>query len=177
VTTSPTCIIAYVGEEGRYNYVKEAASRMASTATARLILYYSGAGGSQVGEKLGADHPGYLEMEDLREAGYDHIAADLAPLQESGIQVFAWVPTSDDPGELAEYARRNGADLVMLPAEKGDQGFVERLFRDSFEEQLEEEGQQVALVGVDGNIDYPQHEDAHSKGAESVKQAKKDAQL
>jgi len=176
MTTSPTLIVAYVDDQGRYSYVADAAARMASTATARLIFYAPGvSGGRRAGQQAGAHHPGYLELEDLSEAGLGQLASEVRQARDSGVQAFAWVPESDDVTELAEYAAQQGADMIMLPAEKGEAGFLERLFGHSFQENLEQAGRQVALVGEDGSIDYPQHEEAHQEGAESTEAARKDA--
>lgn len=177
MTTSPTLIVAYVDDEGRYGYVADAASQMASTSTARLIFYAPGAGTGRTGEKLGTSHPGYFELEDLSEAGLGHLETQVRQARDVGVQAFAWVPDSDGATELADYAARQGADLIMLPAEKGRGGFLTSLFSHSFEQDLEEKGREVALVDEDGSIEYPQHEEAHDEGAESTRAAARDARL
>ena len=44
-----------------------------------------------------------------------------------GVDAWAWLPTSKDAGDLAAYAERQGASVVLVPPDLEEPGLVDRL--------------------------------------------------
>lgn len=163
MTTSPTCIIAYTGEDDRYLAVRRAAVDTARASEARLILYdidaaqmfasplpteWSGQGSDrQFGDVLTA--------EDLERAGRHTLARQVEEARSSGIEAFGWLPQKKGADALAEYADKQEADLIMLPADMGEPGLFDRLRGNTVEKAVEKAGRPIALVGEDGEVSYP----------------------
>jgi hypothetical protein len=61
-----------------------------------------------------------LNASDLQAAGQPRLAERVRALEEAGIQASGWLPTKADAESLAEYAARQGADLVLLSTEDTD---------------------------------------------------------
>jgi nucleotide-binding universal stress UspA family protein len=61
-----------------------------------------------------------LDAGDLDAAGQPRLAERVRALQEAGIQASGWLPPNADADALAEYAARQGADLVLLSTEDTD---------------------------------------------------------
>jgi hypothetical protein len=62
-------------------------------------------------------------MQDLEAAGRRPIADQVREAQAAGVEAFGWLPESASADALRDYAARQRADLVLVPA--GDEGFDE----------------------------------------------------
>ncbi len=164
MATSPTCIIAYISEDDRYQAVLHAAEETAKAANARLILFDSDAA-SHFSEPLPSNWSGQgsrelfdsdtLGADELDRAGRHAMAEKVRHARSLGIQAFGWLPNSKDANAIAEYADREQADLIMLPSDLDDRGLIGKLQGQSSTEQTaEKSGRPVAVVDSDGNIEY-----------------------
>lgn len=162
MATSPKCIIAYTAEDDRYRSVRQAAIQTARESDARLILYdvdaaslfssplpsnWSGEGGGEL-------FPDLLEPEDLERAGRHRIAVQVIEARNKGVDTYGWLPDKKSAEELAEYAEKQAADLIMLPAELQEPGLVDRWRGASVEKAAEETGRPIAVVDEGGSIEY-----------------------
>jgi hypothetical protein len=162
MATAPTCIIAYTSEDDRYRSVREAALDTARSAEARLILYDADAASlfssplpsEWSGEGSDELFPELLAPEDLERAGRHQVARQVANARANGVETYAWLPSSRGAGDLAEYAQRQHADLIMMPSELRDPGFLEKLRGISAEKAADEAGRPIALVEKDGEVQY-----------------------
>jgi len=127
MATTPTCIVAYTGEDERFRPIDKLATESAKRANARLIFYDSdaasrlGAAGAsplptiwsgdgekeQFGNKLG---PVQLEK-----AGRSWLKHTVEMARAEGVDAFGWLPSSNSAEGLAEYAAEQHADLVYVP--------------------------------------------------------------
>lgn len=163
MTTAPTCIIAYTSEDGRYDSVLRAAVDTARQAEARLILYDIDA--AQMfsaprptewsGETESSDWSDLLTVDDLERAGRRPIAEQVRRARSAGIEAFGWLPARKGADALAEYADRQQADLIMLPADMEEPGLFDRLRKATLKDALEQTDRPVAVVGDDGEVTYP----------------------
>lgn len=162
MATSPKCIIAYTAEDDRFRAVRQAAIQTARESDARLILYdfdaasafssplpsnWSGEGSEEL-------FPDLLEPEHLEQAGRHRIAVQVLEARNKGVDAYGWLPDKKSAEELAEYADKQAADLIMLPAELRDPGLFDRWRGASAEKAAEETGRPIAVVDEDGQVDY-----------------------
>jgi hypothetical protein len=176
MATTPTCIIAYTAEDDRYHAVRNAAVEMAKSSDARLILYdidaAPGALGGLTKPMDGAplptawsgdgsteQFPDRLSPADLERAGRHAIAGQVTSARDLGIDAFAWLPAKKGGDYLADYARGQGADLILLPQELKDPGLIKRLRKESFDETAKDADVPVGIVDESGQIEYPVHEE------------------
>jgi nucleotide-binding universal stress UspA family protein len=165
MATSPTVIIAYTSEDGKYDAVVQAAEEAARSAAARLILYDSDAA-SRFSEPLPSDWSGEgsrelfdsdaLSPEELEAAGRHAIAEQVRHARSRGIQAFGWLPKSKDANAIAEYADREHADLVILPSALEEPGLMGKLRGEASVAEMTEKaaGRPLAVVDQDGNVEY-----------------------
>ena len=162
MATSPTCIIAYTGEDDRYRTVRSAAIDTARSSEARLILYdidaaqmfaaplpteWSGEGDrDQFDDMLTAD--------DLERAGRHSLAEQVNEARAAGVEAFGWLPSKKGAEALAEYAEQHGADLVMVPDGMEHPGLLDRLRGNTAEKVAEKAPAAVAVVDESGAIHY-----------------------
>lgn len=166
MATSPTCIVAYTSEDNRLSAVRKAAVDLAKTAEARLILYdidsaspfteplptwWDGEGA----EKLFSD---ILLPEDLEAAGRHPIALQVKGARDQGVEAFGWLPGSKDPASLAEYAEKQGADLIILPKDMAHPGFFAKLRGETAQKVADKVADKaatnVAVVDDDGSLEF-----------------------
>jgi hypothetical protein len=134
-TPVPTCIIAYVGDGERYKPVEDVATATAKRSAAQLILYdadaasrwtspvpnwWSGEGSADL---LG----NRLTPEQLESLGRKDFAAVVRLARVEGVDAYAWLPSARGAKDLATYAAKVGADLLILPADLEDIGLFDRL--------------------------------------------------
>lgn len=174
MTTSPTCIVVYAGEGERHQPVREAAVEMARSAHARLIFYDTDAAPWFVG--MGQRPHALLQSADLERLGRDREASFVVAARAAGAEAYAWIPESGDTTALVDYVRDEGADLIVLPAEYEQPGFIQRL-RGQRAEVPEHSGIPIALVDSAGQISYPQHDEQHEAEAGSLRASRRDQQL
>jgi hypothetical protein len=162
MATSPRCIIAYTAEDDRFRAVRQAAIETARESQAKLILYDFDAA-STFSSPLpsnwsgeGADElfPELLGPEDLERAGRHRIAIQVIEARNKGVDAYGWLPDKKSGEELAEYAEKQAADLIMLPAELKDPGLFDRWRGASVEKAAEETGRPIAVVEEDGTVEY-----------------------
>lgn len=133
------CYVVCTDETGRYDgSVKKALDR-ASDAGARVILYDVTAPGSAfssprpnewAGEGAGEEFDQPLDPVKLEKLGRHTFAMQVQGAREQGIDAWGWLPEKFGGDELATYATRQGASLVLLPADL-DQPEITDYFEDA----------------------------------------------
>jgi nucleotide-binding universal stress UspA family protein len=163
MATSPTTIIAYTSEDGRYDNVVQAALQTARDAEARLILYDIDAAQMFTSptptewsaETPEQDWPELLNDDDLERAGRAPIARQVREARSAGVEAFGWLPQRKGADALAEYADRHHADLIILPAEMEEPGLFDRLRKATVKDAVEQTHRPVAVVHENGEVTYP----------------------
>jgi hypothetical protein len=129
-------MIAYTSEDDRLAPVREAGERLALERTEALILYDVDAANPLEGSPLPTAWSGDGEREqvpdrlapaDLERAGRHPIAEQVRSARARGIEAWGWLPRDAGGGSLGDYARRVGADTVLVPAGLREPNLVERL--------------------------------------------------
>jgi nucleotide-binding universal stress UspA family protein len=157
-------LVAYVGEGDDLAHVARAALRLGAEHGARVILYDRDAAsalsdpwpnqwGSQ-GE--GAQFGDPLSDQELVKLGREPLARQVAAARGEGVDAWAWLPEKHGTDALVDYARRHGADLILLPEDLDEPGLAERLLGETVDKALEEveespDGIAVLLVSGDGS--------------------------
>ncbi len=162
MATSPTCIIAYTAEDDRFRAVRETAIQAARESGAKLILYDFDAASAfssplpsnWSAEGAGELFPDLLAPEDLERAGRHRIAAQVLEARNAGVDAYGWLPDKKSGEALADYADKQAADLIMLPAELQEPGLFDRWRGASVEEAVEETHRPIAVVAEDGSVEY-----------------------
>jgi hypothetical protein len=139
-TTTPT-IVAVTGEDDRYRPVRSRATALAAGGRGTVILYDLDAGGlfaspvptgwSGEGEReLTNEEAGprdRLDPDELDTAGRAAVADQVRQLRSMGVDAWAWLPTTKDPEDLASYAERQGASLVLVPPDLQKPSLVDKV--------------------------------------------------
>ncbi|MCA9825333.1 MAG: hypothetical protein KC482_16510 [Dehalococcoidia bacterium] len=110
-------IIAYVGEDGRYQPVSDRAAVAARASHARLILHNIDAVGIHIPFPVRWSTPGEQDMFDsgrltaemLRDLGRIELARQVAVLSSSGVETYGWLPETSILGALLRYAAARSA--------------------------------------------------------------------
>ena len=140
-TNRPQVIVAVTGEDDRYGAVRSRATALAQDGEGTVILYDIDAGGlfaspvptewSGEGEAeltAQAAAPGErLGPSELETAGRSPLADQVSALRAAGVEAWGWLPTSKDAADLAAYAERQGATVVLVPPDLLQPGIVDRL--------------------------------------------------
>jgi hypothetical protein len=130
MASKPATIIAVTGEDDRYAQVRRHAVERARAAGATLVLFDVDARPSLLESPLPTNWSGQgeeeqfgdrLSTQDLEAAGRRPIADQVREARAAGVEAFGWLPDSADAAALREYAVRQGAGLVVVPA--GDSAF------------------------------------------------------
>jgi hypothetical protein len=118
-------IVAVVNDEPVADPVVQRATELGFERGARVVLYDVGAKASPLESPLptefasdGPDRgaPPLMTADDLEAAGQAPLARRVRALSEAGIDAYGWLPETDKPDSLIEYARRIGAsDVVTSP--------------------------------------------------------------
>jgi nucleotide-binding universal stress UspA family protein len=191
MTTAPTCIIAYTSEDGRFDSVLRAAMDTARAAEAKLILYDIDSAPGGLGQLMkpldgvplptewsadgtSEEFPDRLSPDDLERAGRKVIAQQVRGARSAGIEAFGWLPSKKGADTLAEYARQQGADLIMLPSELNDPSLFQKLRKETTAKAIQESHVPVAVVDEAGHVDYPRHDEQAMGEAESFKNVDQD---
>ncbi|MGI8926698.1 MAG: hypothetical protein ACR2HN_08665 [Tepidiformaceae bacterium] len=172
MATSPTCIIAYASDDERFAALGRAAVDTARSAQARLIFYDIDAAGmfaaplpTQWSGDGAADQFGdRLSPDDLERAGRHGLAQQVTMARQAGVDAYGWLPQQKGSGALAEYAEKQGAELIMLPKEMDDPGLLDRMRGATIEKAEKQTHIPVALVDDEGHVDYPAHDAAPHDG-------------
>jgi nucleotide-binding universal stress UspA family protein len=158
---SPHLLIAFM-DEHEFAHVCEAAMGLAKRSGARIILYdrdaASGWGDplptwwSAAGEREQYGDP--LSQAELSKLGRGVLARKVAAARAEGVDAWGWLPAEHGTNHAVDYARRHGADAVLLPAELDEPGLVDRLRRQTVAQALqtaEEATDSPAILLVDRN--------------------------
>lgn len=195
MATSPTCIIAYTSEDGRYTRVAQAAMDLARAANADLILYDADAATSTMDQVIhplsgvakptewsgeGADETisgdrRRMGPHELERAGRQAVASQVTTARGMGVEAFGWLPDGKGIDGIADYAEEQGADLIVIPSDLANPGFFQRLRGETLEKAVEKTRAAIAVVGEDGSIDYPAHDSDPHREAGSLDAARRDA--
>src|SRR5947208_7875713 len=134
-------IVAVTGEDDRYRAVRSRATALAAGRHGTVILYDLDAGGlfsspvptewSGEGEEELIDREAgprdRLDPDELDTAGRASVADQVRQLRSMGVDAWAWLPTSKDAADLAEYAERQGASVVLVPPELKQPSLVDKV--------------------------------------------------
>ncbi|TMC63699.1 MAG: hypothetical protein E6J17_04790 [Chloroflexi bacterium] len=128
---NPATIIAVTGEDDRFAEVRRHALQRARETGATLVLFDVDARPSILESPLPTNWSGQgeeeqfgdrLSTEDLEAAGRRPIADQVREARAAGVEAFGWLPENADAAALRDYAVRQGAGLVVVPA--GDDTFA-----------------------------------------------------
>jgi hypothetical protein len=116
-------VVAYVKTDDLDADVRQAAFEHATGHGCPVILFVADAASiwseplpnqwasegekDQFGSRLG--------LEDLEMLGRSDIRRQVAEGRRAGVETFAWLPKDHGPGALAEYAREQGAHMILVP--------------------------------------------------------------
>ena len=133
--SSPDVVIVVTGDDDRYAETREAAIDLAIERDAQLILYDWDAAtvlGAALPTDWSADGteedvPERLDVGDLEAAGRAELGAQVEAATRRGIDATAWLPSSNGPEALLEYAERQGATVIVIPAGLHAKGGLERI--------------------------------------------------
>lgn len=154
MTTSPTCIIAYVREGEKYAGVERAAMEAAESSHARLILYDADAA-SLFGEPLPTWWSGEgsrelfhkrLSPNELETAGRHEIAERVREARTRGLDAYGWLPSSRGAEAFEEYAAEQDADMLILPSDMEEPGLLDRLRGTPTTEAVAREAERPVIV-------------------------------
>ena len=134
------CFVVCTDETGRYDATVAKALDRAEQEGARVILYDVSAAGSAFseprpnkwsgeGQAEDFDHP--LDPVALEELGRHTLAVQVKRARDRGIDAYGWLPEKADPAALAEYATRQHADVVIIPADIEERQIAEYFERDA----------------------------------------------
>ena len=145
-------IVAVTGEDDRYDAIRTRASALAAGGRGTVILYDIDAAGvfaspvptgwSGEGEKeLVEDEARHdrLDADALETAGRGAIAEQVRSLRSIGVDAWGWLPTNKDAADLAAYAERQGASVVLVPKDLEQPGIVDRVLGNEGAAQADEE--------------------------------------
>jgi hypothetical protein len=129
---SPRLLIAFMDEHDEFAHVYEAAMGLAKGSGARIILYDRDAASSW-GDPL----PTWWSAAGERAQYGDPLARTVAAARAEGVDAWGWLPAAHGTNHAVDYARRHGADAVLLPAELDEPGLVDRLRRQTVDQALQ----------------------------------------
>jgi hypothetical protein len=156
MTTSPSTIIAYAADDGRYDHVAKAATDTAAQSQARLIFYDIDAPGllKDLVPAGGMDIPDgeLLDGSHLQAAGRNHVAEQVERARRSGIDAYAWIPAEGGADELGRYAETIAADMILLPADLLQPSLFDRLRGRALPELEDMSETPVAIIHRSGEV-------------------------
>ena len=128
-TRSAGPVIAVVGDDERFEPVRQRGVELAAERGASLILFNVDAGKSLLespkptnwsadGEKeqFRRDR---MTVNDLEALGRAPLAEQVRRSSDAGVETYGWLPDNADAGALRDYADRQNAAVVLVPdAEK-----------------------------------------------------------
>ena len=159
-------LVAYVSEDDELDHVRDAAVEIGDRGGAKVILYNRDSASAfadpmpnQWGSQAeGAQFGDPLSDQELVKLGREPFARKVAAAREAGVDAWGWLAADHGTDALVEYARRHGADLILLPADLEDPGLGERLKGETVDKAVEEAsetaaGLAVVLVAADGSTE------------------------
>jgi hypothetical protein len=145
-------IVAVTGEDDRYDAIRSRASSMAAGGRGTVIVYDRDAAGvfaspvpsewSGVGQKELTDDEARhdrLDADALETAGRGAIADQVRSMRSMGVDAWGWLPTRKDAAELATYAERQQASVVLVPKDLEQPSLVDRVLGNEGTEQANEQ--------------------------------------
>ena len=145
-------IVAVTGEDDRYDAIRSRASALAAGGRGTVILYDIDAAGvfaspvptewSGEGQKELVDDEAVhdrLDADALEAAGRGAIASQVRSLRSIGVDAWGWLPTKKDAADLAAYAERQGATVVLVPKDLEQPGLVDRVVGNEGTQQTNDE--------------------------------------
>jgi len=155
-------LVAFVGEDDELDYVTDTAMELARRNRARLILYDRDAASAfadplpnqwaSAGEREQYGDP--LSEDDLVHLGREPLARKVAAARRAGVDAWGWLPEHHGTDTMVDYAREQGADLVLLPEGLEEPGLADRLKRETIGKAVDEleetarEGDGIAVLLV-----------------------------
>ena len=123
-------IVAVTGEDDRFDAIRSRATALAAGSGSTVILYDIDAAGvfaspvptgwSGEGEKELLDEEASgdrLDADALETAGRGAVARQVRSMRAVGVDAWGWLPTKRDTADLAAYAARQGATIVLVPGD------------------------------------------------------------
>lgn len=123
-------IVAYGGEDSKYDPVYARGVELARQSGASLILY-----DAEAGSRFGAPQPtfwsgdqdrpdnhGRLTPGELEARGRESFGRRVQEAIDMGIDAHGWLPDKKGAKELADYATSQGAYLVVVPSDLDNKG-------------------------------------------------------
>jgi nucleotide-binding universal stress UspA family protein len=143
-------VVAFVGEDE--DLVTEAAVDLARSNQARLIFYDRDAASAfadpmpnkwaSSGER--DQYGDRLTDGDLVRLGREPLARKVADARRQGVDAWGWLPERHGTDTMVDYARAQGADLVLLPQDLDEPGLADRLKRETVGQAVDEVEEAVA---------------------------------
>lgn len=139
-TSGSPIIVAVTGEDDRYAALRSRATEMAAGNQATVILYdidaagvfaspvpteWSGEGQEELVEEEASEDR--LDPDALDTAGRSTLAGQVRSLRSMGVDAWGWLPVKKDASELARYAERQGASVVLVPPDLEQPSLVDRV--------------------------------------------------
>src|SRR5213595_2560812 len=111
-TLTPTCIAAFVDEDGAYDHVTRAGIDLARDRRARLLLYDSTSASAfrepvaseLSAEGVGEDVPPLLSPEELETQGHHPLAERVAQARSLGLDAYGRLASEHVAGPFLEFA-------------------------------------------------------------------------
>ena len=122
-------ILVVTSDEERHAPVRRRAVELARDSGSTVILWARDADISPLESPLPTDWSGDGEQEqfgnrlgprDLEAAGREPLARQIGELRASGVDAWAWLPETADADHLVEYARQQGAGLILASPDDRD---------------------------------------------------------
>jgi nucleotide-binding universal stress UspA family protein len=136
-------IVALVDERGELEHVRRAAQDVAAGSDGARLILYDGSSASEFTEPVAApvsaegvaeEYGSLLAPEDLDKLGRPQLARQVREARAAGIDAWGRLASDHGVGPLMDFARAEGADLVLLPEELGDPSVIDRLRGDTLED-------------------------------------------
>ena len=153
--SKPQTIVAVTGEDDRFAGVRSRASAMAAGGRGTVILYDLDAAGmfssptptEWSGEGEQELTPDRMGPDELEAQGRKPLADQVRTLREVGVDAWAWLPSTKDAKDLADYAERQGADVILVPPELEAPGVLEQVQGEDADTARDETRIPVVTVG------------------------------
>jgi nucleotide-binding universal stress UspA family protein len=166
VAASARLLVAFVGEDEELDHVAAAATAIARSSGARVILYDRDAASLfsdpmpnwWSSSREGTQYGDPLSDQELVKLGREPLARKVAAARADGVDAWGWLATDHGTDKAAGYARDHGADLLLLPDGLDEPGLADRLKGETVDKAVDEAeetdpGLAVLLVRTDGSVE------------------------
>src|SRR5689334_15758416 len=126
---APCTVVAVIGEDARYDALREEAVRRALADHATLILYDLDAGRDPLESPLPTDWSAEgteeavsdrLGPDELEAAGRRAVARQVRAARDQGLDAWGWLPARDDKDTLSAYVDDLTDPLILVPDDEPD---------------------------------------------------------